>query len=380
MEIGTKKIPISIHPFFLIVVALFSFLSGKTPILMGIWAIVIFISILLHEMGHALTALYFGQKVRIEFVGFGGMTHQSGRSLKLWQHLLITLNGPLVGLALCTLSYWTLTLVSKETPPLFIASLQILFWINLVWTVLNLLPVQPLDGGQLLKVILTMCFGLTGTKIAFFLSLISGALLTVYLILTPYFIAGILFMLLTFENFKLWREALNVTKSDQNPKITHLFDEAKRALSVGDSSLALEKLVQVRTLSKRGIVFIHATELLAELLKELHEERDAFELLFPLYHKISPSALRLLHDLAHQTEHWSQGVEIGKKVYQLFPDYHAALLNAFCHAGLRQVHPAIEWLKCAVNEGLPNLQDILEQSEWDSIRKEDEFIQWKMTL
>ena len=47
-----------------------------------IWVFVIFISILVHEFGHALTACYFGQKPRIELVAFGGLTYPGKQEIE----------------------------------------------------------------------------------------------------------------------------------------------------------------------------------------------------------------------------------------------------------------------------------------------------------
>ncbi len=52
---------------------------GQSFLGMLIWVAIIFISVLFHEMGHALTAACFGQSPQIELVALGGITHYNGR-------------------------------------------------------------------------------------------------------------------------------------------------------------------------------------------------------------------------------------------------------------------------------------------------------------
>ena len=75
------KIPIHIHPFFFVIVALIGWMNSYTVFGVAIWAIVIVISLLVHEFGHALTALFFGQQAEISLAGLGGMTSRSGEKL-----------------------------------------------------------------------------------------------------------------------------------------------------------------------------------------------------------------------------------------------------------------------------------------------------------
>lgn len=67
------KIPITIYPSFWIMAVVIAILLGQADIVKTlIWVPVILISILFHELGHALTALLFGRKPRIELVAMGG--------------------------------------------------------------------------------------------------------------------------------------------------------------------------------------------------------------------------------------------------------------------------------------------------------------------
>jgi Zn-dependent protease len=113
-----------------------------------------FISILVHELGHALTAKYFGKRVEIVLQAFGGYAaYSGGGSLSKLQTLAITAAGPaiqiLLGVAVMipTESFDGL---SEQGEKFF----TILYMISFLWAILNLLPVLPLDGGRLMETIL----------------------------------------------------------------------------------------------------------------------------------------------------------------------------------------------------------------------------------
>src|SRR5580692_10894316 len=87
------KIPVAISPAFWIFAALIGYLWTGTFLGALIWVGIIFVSVLFHEFGHALTALLFGKKPRIELVALGGLTYHDGDKLPFWKQFFITLNG-----------------------------------------------------------------------------------------------------------------------------------------------------------------------------------------------------------------------------------------------------------------------------------------------
>src|SRR5579883_1974403 len=95
-----KRIPVLIRPTFWLFAAIIAFIYGRTLWGTLIWTGIIFVSVLFHEYGHALTAMFFGRKPRIEIVALGGLTMHDGEKLSAWKQFLIVLNGPLFGLLL----------------------------------------------------------------------------------------------------------------------------------------------------------------------------------------------------------------------------------------------------------------------------------------
>ncbi len=140
-----------------------------------VWLSVGFVSILVHELGHALAARGFGLDVLdITFHGVGGQTRH-GVPDRPWKSLVIALAGPFAGFVLMALALlaWQLPVPSRLQPFVDWA-----VWINLIWGIFNLLPVYPLDGGRALASFLAMFMGqLKAYTIAGWIGLVGSVLL-----------------------------------------------------------------------------------------------------------------------------------------------------------------------------------------------------------
>ena len=123
--------------------------------------------------------LSFKQKAQIQLVALGGLTSYDGPKLRFWQQFIITFNGPLFGFFLFLFA--TLALQINWTDwPIFHGILKATQIANLFWTVINLLPVLPLDGGQLLRIVLEAAFGVKGFKASLLVGTILAALISFY--------------------------------------------------------------------------------------------------------------------------------------------------------------------------------------------------------
>ncbi|HEX5095249.1 MAG TPA: site-2 protease family protein [Acidimicrobiia bacterium] len=147
------RVPVTVHPAFFVILFLFGYLGAAEYIL--VWVAIGFASILIHEFGHALTARAFGSPARVELVSSGGVTYHNqmsdGRSL------LVTLAGPATGIAI-GLPLWLLVDETDYAGAVH-AALVYGVWISLAWSLLNLLPILPLDGGNAVQSILQLTTG-----------------------------------------------------------------------------------------------------------------------------------------------------------------------------------------------------------------------------
>jgi Zn-dependent protease len=117
-----------------------------------ILALFLFISVLLHELGHSLVARSQGITVNsITLFLFGGIAAIDRESKSPTEALLVAIAGPLVSISLCGLFFIIDRFVPDSSLTEFIVA--DLARINLVLALFNLIPGLPLDGGQALKAI-----------------------------------------------------------------------------------------------------------------------------------------------------------------------------------------------------------------------------------
>jgi Zn-dependent protease len=176
------RIPVRVIPTFWLVAALLGWNPDRFD-LMAIWMVCMFFSILVHELGHALTAEAFGYETDITLYHFGGFARfNPGYHFPPGRSFLITLAGPSAGFALAALTFvvWHLIYRTEWGRNEFVdEAIGDLLWINIVWGIFNLLPLLPLDGGKLLEATFGLCGVRGATDWALKVSVATGALATI---------------------------------------------------------------------------------------------------------------------------------------------------------------------------------------------------------
>jgi Zn-dependent protease len=118
----------------------------------AVTAIMLFVSVLLHELGHSWVALRYGIPVRsITLFLFGGVAQIGAEPPRALADFFVAIAGPLVSLALAALFYMVQPLVLGVEPLLGLA--KYLAYINLALVLFNLIPGYPLDGGRVFRAI-----------------------------------------------------------------------------------------------------------------------------------------------------------------------------------------------------------------------------------
>lgn len=373
------RIPIHIFPFFWFLILMIGWLNSLTLIGTVIWSIVILVSVLIHEYGHALTALMFGQRAEISLVGFGGLTKRDGPKLARWKEFLIILNGPLAGLLTFMVAYFILGHVGEKKTVLLYA-LEVAVNVNLFWTLLNLLPVIPLDGGHLLRILLEGALGLRGLKLAFLISIVLAALIGLYFFLVQQIFMGALFFLLAFESYRAWADVKSMTPQDTDQELQNVVKEGIEELKAGRSQEALAKFTYVRQQAPKGMLYVTATQYAARILAEQGNLKQAYQWLYPVKNRVPIDYLHLLQQLAYRLQEWEDAVKIGEQIYQQEPTIDTALINALSYAIMGRAVPAVGWLRSAIQLGMPDVQKVIERREFDAIRNSDPFQKWLKSL
>jgi stage IV sporulation protein FB len=165
-------IPVRVHPFFW-VVSLFLGMRGKDtdPTDIMVWIPVVFVSILVHEFGHALMQRRYGGHPRVTLYGLGGLAFCDDCDRSPSRQILILLAGPGAGFLLAgiivailkalghfsrfTLDWVPIRILPFDSPMMDLV-IEDLLVINIMWGLINLLPVYPLDGGQITRELFTL--------------------------------------------------------------------------------------------------------------------------------------------------------------------------------------------------------------------------------
>lgn len=157
-------IQLAVHASFFILLAYYGYEGwiegGPLGMAWSVGLIVLFfVCVVLHELGHSLTAQRYGVRVpRILLLPIGGMAEFDRIPRKPSQELWITMAGPAVNFAiagLLTPVMWTSIVSGRADPAYSLADLGGQLWMaNLFMGIFNLLPVFPMDGGRILRALL----------------------------------------------------------------------------------------------------------------------------------------------------------------------------------------------------------------------------------
>src|SRR5260370_890101 len=96
-------VPVELHPSHFVLSALMALNASAgsvtaLPLQLAMWMFVVFVSVLIHELGHAAAALSFGCRPSIQLIWLGGITRPNAPAPLPWlQNLLLTLAGPFAG-------------------------------------------------------------------------------------------------------------------------------------------------------------------------------------------------------------------------------------------------------------------------------------------
>lgn len=239
------KVPVSVSPWYVLLLVYMVARSGGNALT---WALCITLSLLAHEFGHALMAKHFRLSPQILLHGFGGLTgHERARRER--DEALIIAAGPLAGLMLGLVSY-ALLRFAPITSVRTLGALDQLMWINFVWSAFNLLPMWPMDGGQLMRIGASKLLKpARGERLTHIVSIIVVVLVAVG---TYFVFAGPLLMIIlamtAWQNVQALsaNAATSSAPRRDNPFARELLERAERAYETGDDDEAARLSHQLR--------------------------------------------------------------------------------------------------------------------------------------
>lgn len=361
-------IGVRVHPSFWLLAGLYGFSAGQgDPRKMLVWVVVIGLSILAHELGHALTTVAFGSGADIELHGFGGLTRpRRALDLAVWKSGIITLAGCFVGLLLAGLAY----LLLRGHRSLFLLAL---LQINLYWSLLNLLPIQPLDGGRLLELVLTWAFGPWGKKAALTLSLLAAGAVALYFLRQGSRYNAAITALFAVSAYRQLRAALGRNPLDDDAGLQAEFDSALALKGQGKNEEASRAMIALRKKTGAGELYSAATEQLARWFYADKQKGAAHALLKSLGGRLSGGSRLIMQHLAYEAGELEESVALGRQLFLEDSDPQAAYLVSLACLKLADEPGALRWLKTAVRHGLPHAARRLQAPELAALRQHPEF-------
>ncbi len=198
-------IPVEIQPWFWITLGLLGSgwatqqTTGQNILLVLLFILAGFLSVLVHELGHALTGRKFGAQTAITLHAFGGYAVFPSARFTRWQDFLVTAAGPAVQFALGAV-FFAIAQAAGDLQPFGRQFINYVWFISIFWALINLIPLLPLDGGRLLASILGPDRIELTLKIGIAVGILGAAMMI-------YFKVGLLFPLfLGLMAFQNWQE------------------------------------------------------------------------------------------------------------------------------------------------------------------------------
>ncbi len=243
-------VPVRVEPWFFLI----SLLALQTRDVPGaaIWAGLVFMGVLVHELGHAMAMRANGFSPSITLHGLGGFTaFNQGANPTPKQNFFITLAGPMAGLTLGGIALLVDHFVPVQSPYLAMA-IDDAKRINIFWSVINLLPILPWDGGLILDSALQWRTQKARAHIVAICSMVGGGLILAYAIKERQLFFGYFGAMGVWHGYNRWKalsgnapQPITKPPNDEHDERL-LLEEVERTSDPGRRAALFERLAWIK--------------------------------------------------------------------------------------------------------------------------------------
>jgi Zn-dependent protease len=400
------------------------------------WTAVIFVSVLLHELGHAVAMRAFGLAPRITLYAFGGLTFwPAGAAPSPKQNFVVSGAGPAVSISLGLVSL--VVFVTEPSSPAIASIVRDSLFVNLFWGAINLLPMLPLDGGHMLDTGATIITGTPRPRWVGLVSLVTGVGVAVGALALGQPFLGLIGVFAVLRGWERWAnrgpdldaaigQAMELAFSGKPAEAEGLLRLLETAAKTDEERARVrESLVWTRVAAKdfegaealartvpagwrlsaelrarllaakddvdgvidallpevtNGALTVTAAPLLASALlarSRLRELEATATLMLATAKDRSDPAGRVFADLTARLFHANEPaacLRLCELAWRRFSNGEDAFNAACCHVKLNEPDAAMRWLGEAVRAGMPKLREALEQDpDVAALRERDDF-------
>lgn len=269
MQFRLGSIPVRVRFPFVVLALVFSSMKGSEPKTIAIGVGMIFLAVLVHELGHALVGKAFGLTPQIELHGLGGATSWASppeKPLGSGRSILVSLAGPFAGFAFYGIAIALSRVAFDPKHP--IADL-VLFWIRLAcvgWGIANLVPMLPLDGGNVMRAVLDLLTKGRGEKPARVISIGVAGLVLMFAGATKNLWIGFAAALFTFWNMQALRQTdtraadLPLAEAIAKAHLALEKHDGEEAISLIEAALSEKATPDLLAVALRALAYAHLIE------------------------------------------------------------------------------------------------------------------------
>lgn len=172
----------------------------------AVWLVVVFVTVLVHEIAHAVTARSAGADPSTTLYFLGGFTTWESPDIGHGRRAWVAASGSLAGFVVGGVAWSLLAFgfVPADATHL-VFGLENLWYVNLVWGALNWIPVRPLDGGHMFESAVGALLGDRGrrvTDVVFLVVTVAGG---AWALTTGVYVAAVFALLLLVGEASVWR-------------------------------------------------------------------------------------------------------------------------------------------------------------------------------